>query len=268
VPAIERTLRRTVRRGWFIVNDIEKEALKEGYFTNFLPHYLVLHGITEKMRNGSTGNSSYYWSAFGKLLYAAFENLRYLIQKADETSGLTVSSHLPTFMATYNLAYTVMEYLQIMMCLLEKPSGYVISKNEFHEILEYRGERSKFVDQFLNRIEAAGSMPNLKSDWDTVKKNNELRHCFTHRFRLLWWCKDFVGPFGFPRLRTPDENTIYEEIWRSVEDPNWEDTVRNLSEPDFESGVDMIRTLHQEFASIADRLFEAFMLDIQSKTTP
>ena len=248
------------------MNPIEKEALDEGYFANFLPHYVDLHTISENMRNGSTGKSFYFWSAFGKLLYAAFENLRYLNQKVGETSGLTVSSHLPTFIATYNFAYTIMEYLQIVMCLMEEPK-FEISKNDFHRILAYRRrDRIRIGDQFLNRLEASGSILNLKSDWDTAKENNELRHWLTHRFRLLWWRKDPTGPFGFPRLRTSDENTIKDEIWRSVEDPNWEDKFQDLNDPDFVSGVDILREQHQYLASIADRLFEAFILDIRNKT--
>jgi hypothetical protein len=255
-----------------LMNMIETNALKEGYFKKYLDSYPKLHEIVrdkyEKAKFINDNNESYYWGAFGKFQYMIFENLRYLFihyehqKKIPEGKGYTVYYHLPTFMSTYIMGFPIEEYLRFMMYLrgLEIKK---IDKNIFIKIMNFRKEKKEVenVSVFLKRISQKNNFSNICRSWEDFKNDNKLRNALTHQYRLLWWKIDEKGPYGFPKsILNPEK--IKDAIWDSISSDCWEEDLKKLSKSDFISGGDLIKSLHEDISLIVNNIFKAFILDI------
>lgn len=256
-------------------NNIEKNALNDGYFSSYLKSYPDLHKLFHDKRIEAVQTRSNreipYWNALNSLAYMVFENLRFLYLQLKEKSGHNVHSHLPTFMSTFMMGFPVAEYLRRMMCILSE-ENFVIDKNRFGNIIlgmKKYGEREfAEVDNFLQTAVNYPGCANIANEWANFSKVNDIRHTYTHAFRLPWWHRKDTQVYGFPRTLYSDPNKIKDEIWEFVKDAKaWENKVSSLSDTNFISGADLIEEMHRDGAKMANTLFLSFKEHINRQAT-
>ena len=257
-----------------VLNNIEKSSLREGYLDKYLPHYLDLRkaveGQLERVRQAEEARADAFFSAVNRFIYMVFENLRFLHLQLRQDPAVTGNSfniyqHLPTFMATLVMAFPISEYLRRVICLLGLHE-FEIEKNAFTSIISRtkRDVEFKEVTEFLQQAEGYRGCAGIDSLWHEFSKANDLRHTYTHGFRLPWWPREGAKVYGFPKTITSDSNKIKDEIWEFVTDSNaWQKKVSKLDDSKFISGADLLEEVHDQGTRLADMLFLSFIEHIK-----
>jgi hypothetical protein len=204
-----------------------------------------------------------------------FENLRfiYLQVRQDPTvtgNSFNVYQHLPTFMATLVMAFPIAEYLRRSICLLSFPK-FEVDKNRFTSIISRPKSRDGEFQEVTDFLEQAKNYPEcekIDTLWQEFSKANDLRHTYTHGFRLPWWPRAGSNVYGFPRTITSDPNKIKDEIWEFVTDAQgWQEKVSKLDGPKFISGAELLRQVHEQGAALGNMLFLSFIQRIKDRSS-
>ena len=253
------------------LNPIEIEAKRQGYFRDHLTNYVELHDLLlERKDNTSKKNAKKYWSACGKLLYAIFENL-YFLWERNPNRPTAIKKHLPTFVAVFNISFTVTEYLVSLINLLIEVDASTMDKNRFVQVLKITNQekRRDNLKLFLCKCYCSGILNRQEKDelekkFDKIYAQHEIRHYLTHTFRFLWWYNDNSQVYGFQKIDLDNISKIKDEIWQSLDEKDYEasfSTSKNAI-----TGVSLITNIHSilvDFINEILRLIYQFL-----NTTP
>jgi hypothetical protein len=258
------------------LNPIEKGSRR--YLERYLPHYLPLRTTIEEQleeaRRAGTRRAVAFWNGVNRFIYMIFENLSFLhlqlAQKPTVTkNSFNVYQHLPQFMATLLMAFPVSEYMRRLICMLSLEK-FAIDKNQFTKIVTRpkREKEFKEVEDFLRLAKTYPYCTEIESLWNKFSQANDLRHLYTHGFRLPWWPRQNTTIFGFPKTITSESRKIKDEIWEFVTDANrWQGKVSHLDKSNFVSGADLIEEVHRQGTVLADILFRSLIEHIKRETS-
>jgi len=154
-----------------------------------------------------------------------------------------VYKHLPTFMSTFMMGFPVPEYLRRMMYVLSIQKPYLLDKNSFVQIISRRTSDQREFDNAngsiakrlmkMMRIVLRKKSPrkpkksdeinsflvqhHMEQEWADFLEVNEIRHTYTHAFRLPWAKNTEI--YGFPKTISDNpKGKIKDELWDFVKD--------------------------------------------------
>lgn len=189
-------------------NNHEDEALKNDYFTQYLPNYCNLKLKLLNYRDLSiTDSDKLYYNSLRVYVYSSFENYCYVSKiinfkpiLGQDNFFLQYKSILPAFSSLIlNLGATFFLTYQIPAIISNKESNGLNSDVELYKLLISTNISliSKYVKDSFSKVLSSDEMLRLETLNTYALKLLEFRNFFTHRLRLPWWKNSFYQPYEY-----------------------------------------------------------------------
>jgi hypothetical protein len=241
------------------LRDFELQAERNGYFKSCLQSYEKLHKATyDRHEVAKTQEQKAYWSFLAKLEYCIFETLYSAHQIVANPGTDAPLTRLPDFMARYCSVLDVNDYVKTLIVVHSIPKRE-LTRQSFESSAPNLKGASKLMKSLADFKTKHHRADGYKSDGSHLA----LRNFFVHRFRPLWWHNH--GQWGFPKAMLQSEQTMYDELWKQIQDANtWEHSVTILSSNDFISAGAILKNVHDHEGDIAEHVFQIILKEINS----